>query len=92
MRALRHLIPAGLLILAGAWMLSDGILFTAYPADLTTGREAACYTQLELWLRVQSPSWLRTVELIGAVTLVPLGMLKLFEFFAARRQDQPTYK
>lgn len=92
MRAMRHLIPAGLLILAGAWLLSDGILFTIYPADHATGREAGCFTQLELWCRVLQPTWLRTIELIGAITFVPLGMLKLFEFFAARRQEQPFYK
>ncbi len=92
MRALRHLIPAGALIVLGAWLLSDGILFVIYPADPRTGREAACYTQLELWLGVVQPTWTRTVELIGAVTLVPLGMLKFFEFFAVRRREQACSK
>jgi hypothetical protein len=92
MRALRHLTPAGLLILAGAWMLSDGVHFLMYSFDPQTGREAACYTQLELWVGAIRPGWLRMIELMGAVTLIPLGMLKLFEFFRARRQDARRYQ
>lgn len=84
-RIMRHLTPAGVLIVIGAWLLSDGIAFTLYAADARTGREYGCYTMLELWLGVQQPTWTRTVELLGAVLLVPLGMLKLFQFFAARR-------
>ena len=88
MRTIRHLIPAGALLVLGAWLLSDGVLFTLYPADPTSGREYGCYTMLEMWLGVQSPTWIRTVELIGALTFVPLGILKLFEFFTARRRGQ----
>ncbi len=88
MRTIRHLIPAGVLLVLGAWLLSDGIRFSMYPADPASGRECGCYTMLELWLGVQSPAWIRTIELLGSVTFVPLGILKLFEFFMARRRNQ----
>ncbi len=92
MRTVRHLTPAGVLLVVGAWLLADGIRFTLYAADPVTGRADGCYTTLEVWLGVQSPAWLRTVELIGAITLVPLGMLKLFEFFTARRAGRSSLR
>ena len=91
MRTIRHLIPAGVLLVLGAWLLSDGILFTLYQADPASGREYGCYTTLEIWLRVQNSGWIRTVELIGAITFVPLGILKLFEFFTARRRKRSLH-
>ena len=91
MRTIRHLIPAGVLLVLGAWLLSDGIRFSLYQADPASGREYGCYTMLESCLGVQSPTWIRTIELIGAITFVPLGILKLFEFFTARRRKRSLH-
>jgi hypothetical protein len=70
-------------LLAG-WLFYDASTFALYKPDAVTGRERGCYTRLELFLGVKSPtSWIRPAEFVCAVGGGFFGLVLL-----ARRKSE----
>jgi hypothetical protein len=64
-------------LLAG-WLFYDASTFALYKPDAVNGRERGCYTRLELFLGVKSPtSWIRPAEFVcaGGIGIPGLVML-----------------
>ncbi len=53
----------------------DASMCRLCPVDSVSARERGCYTGLELWLGMKSPSWIRMTEGIVAFALVPLSLV-----------------
>ena len=70
----RYAISLSLLGLATALYL-DASTFRLCPADSVSARERGCYTGLELWLGMKSPSWIRMAEGIVAFALIPSSLV-----------------
>ncbi|HEX4962032.1 MAG TPA: hypothetical protein VF173_14435 [Thermoanaerobaculia bacterium] len=71
------------LLLAAGWVLScwlvlDSFIFALMPEDPATGRERGCYTDIELWLGVKEPTWIRGAEeIVGAVLFLGIPLVLL---------------
>jgi|GEM_PF-2289613 len=85
------------LLLAAGWVLSawlvwDGFTFALYGDDPATGMERGCYTDIELWLGVKEPTWIRGAEqIVGAVLFLgipPLLVWSVRRFL--RRRNLPA--
>jgi hypothetical protein len=65
-------------IVAG-WFFTDAMLYSFRARDPVSGRRMGCYTQIELWLGVQSPTgWIRDAEMYGSLALFVLAAVVAF--------------
>lgn len=68
-RSLQFVILIGAAILA-SWLLADVSVMALYAADHVTGRESGCYTDLEIFIGLKTPSgWIRPLEAVVGVAL-----------------------
>ena len=68
-----------LMFSAGTFFFFDAMLFGLYPSDPVLGRRMGCYTFIELWLGLKSPTtWIRDAELYGSLALFMIGAVSAF--------------
>ena len=82
MKILSYVVPL-MLLLGGVFLLFDASTFALSVGDPAIGRVHGCYTLIEWFVGVKSPSWIRSAEFLGAMASVPLSVL-LFVIFRRR--------
>ncbi len=76
-----------LLCLLAAWTLSwwlifDGFSYGLAPEDPDTGRERGCYTAIEDWIGVKTPTPIRTLEqLLGGGCFLGVPMVLVIWYY-----------
>ena len=58
-----------LLFSISIFLFNDANTFSLYPADSFTGREYGCYTEIENFIGIKSPSIIRSIEYIAAILI-----------------------
>ena len=62
----------------------DATSYAMMPEDLALGLRGGCYTEVELWVGVKQPSFIRDAELVGGFVLLALTP---FLWASARREQ-----
>ena len=58
-----------LLFSISIFLFIDADTFSLYPADSITGREYGCYTEIENFIGIKSPSIIRSIEYLAAILI-----------------------
>lgn len=76
---LKKQIAIVLTFIVATWFFIDAMLYSLRARDPVSGRRMGCYTQIELWLGVRSPTaWIRDAEMYGSLALFVLAAVVAF--------------